>query len=303
MTTKTSFFSGDSYCAAWLTLPEVSDIHSKKGDRFPAIILVHGGGATHDMMLEQYERKFSEAGVAVLSFDFRHLGDSGGTPRQLLSIPRYLEDIDSAIRFLKSHPKIDSSQIALWGTSFGASHVIVSAARHPEIAATIVQCPVLKGSSPALKSGFRNLLRLTFPILSDLLRSFLKLPRLYVPMVGRPGELAFVTVPGALEGWHSVMPERYHFDNRVTAGSGIWVLLYNASRSAKKIQCPLLVCVSDHETLMDPSIAVKVGKDAKRGKVIHYPADHFEVYHPPVFPKMIQDQISFLKEHLRTNVI
>ncbi len=291
MTTKTSFFSGDSYCAAWLTLP------SGNGP-FPTVILIHGGGATHEMMLDQYESAFSKVGFAVVSFDFRHLGESGGTPRQYMNISRYLEDIDSAIRFVQKNPDLDSTRIALWGTSFGASHALVSAAKHPELAATIVQCPVLQGRAPALKSGLGNLIRMTTPIFSDLFRAFIGLPRRYVQLVGRPGELAFVTVPGALEGWNSVMPKGYVFDNRITAGSGIESLFYDASKYAKKVECPLLVCVSDKENLMDPKIAVKVAKEAKFGKHIHYSADHFEVYHSPIFDKMIQDQISFLREHM-----
>lgn len=292
MTTKTKFNSGDSFCTSWLTLPA-----GKKP--FPVIILVHGGGATHDMKLEQYEREFSGAGYAVFSFDFRHLGESGGSPRQYMNISRYLEDIDSAIRFVKENPELDSSKIALWGTSLGSSHVVVSAANHPELAAAIVQCPVLQGKAPALKSGLTNLLRLTFPILSDSFRSFFQLPRRYVPIVGLPGDKAFVTVPGALEGWRSVMPDDYVFDNRITAGSAIGMLFYNAYKYAKKVKCPLLVCVSDKETLMDPKIAVRCAEEAPKGKVIHYPADHFEVYHSPLFEKLIHDQIKFLDQYMK----
>ncbi|MCE9598694.1 MAG: alpha/beta fold hydrolase [Spirochaetia bacterium] len=290
MTEKTSFLSGDSFCAAWLTLPTGSG-------PFPTIVLVHGGGATHDMKLEQYETAFSERGFAVLSFDFRHLGESGGEPRQLMSISRYLEDIEAAIHFAKNHPQLDASQVALWGTSFGASHALVASARHPELKAVVVQCPMLRGRSPALASGLTSVLRLTFPILSDIGRQVFGLPRKYVALVGNPGDPAFVTVPGALAGWQSVMPEGYRFDNRITAASGISTLFYDASKYARDVQCPLLVCISDRETLMDPAIAVQVARDAKFGKAIHYEADHFQVYHSPVFDQMIEDQISFFAKN------
>jgi hypothetical protein len=32
--------------------------------------------------------------------------------------------------------------------------------------------------------------------------------------------------------------------------------------------------------------------------VRHYPADHFDVYHPPRRDRIVADQISFLAEHL-----
>jgi hypothetical protein len=92
--------------------------------------------------------------------------------------------------------------------------------------------------------------------------------RRYVPIVGRPGELAFVNRPGAWEGWHSVMPPGYRFDNRVPAGAGLAMLFYDAASMARRVRCPLLVCVSDKEDLMDPAIAVKVAADARRGPAL-----------------------------------
>jgi len=68
-----TFPSGGERCAAWLTLPQAAAPH-------PVVLLIHGGGATHAMMLDQYERWFSAAGFAVLAFDFRHLGESDGEP-------------------------------------------------------------------------------------------------------------------------------------------------------------------------------------------------------------------------------
>ena len=145
MTTRLNFPSGGQHCAAWLTLPEGEGPH-------PVVLLIHGGGATHAMMLDQYERWFSQAGLAVVAFDFRHLGESGGLPRQLMSISRYFEDIDAALAFIRGRPELDASRVALWGTSFGASHVVATAARRRDIAAAVVQCPILQGRAPAMST-------------------------------------------------------------------------------------------------------------------------------------------------------
>jgi alpha/beta superfamily hydrolase len=294
-TTRTTFPSGGDHCAAWLTLPET--VPESAGPH-PVVRLIHGGGATHAMMLDQYERWFSQAGFAVVAFDFRHLGESGGAPRQLMSLGRYAEDIDAALAFIRSRPDLDASRIALWGTSFGASHVVAPAARRRDIAAAVVQCPILRGRAPALSAGLRHLLRFTGPIMSDLVRAALGLGRRYVEIVGRPGELAFVNLPGAYEGWMSVVPPGVTFDGRVTAGAGLAMLFYDASARARQVRCPLLVCVSDRENLMDPAIAVRVAEQAPRGVARHYDADHFAVYHPPVVERMVADQIAFLTEHL-----
>jgi hypothetical protein len=130
-------------------------------------------------------------------------------------------------------------------------------------------------------------------------RSALGLPRRYVPIVGRPGERAFVNLPGAYEGWHSVVPKGYAFDPRVQAAAGLTLLFYDAASQARRVRCPLLVCVSDRETLMDPAIAVKVAIEAPRGVARRYDTDHFQVYHPPFVDRIVADQIAFLTEHLR----
>jgi fermentation-respiration switch protein FrsA (DUF1100 family) len=296
MTTRTSFTSRGDEIAAWLTVPRTSGPH-------PVVVLVHGGGATHEMMLDQYEKWFSEAGLAVLAFDFRYLGESGGQPRQLISPRRYAQDIDAALAFARSRPELDPDRVALWGTSFGASHVVAAAGRHPELAAAVVQCPVLNGRAVATRSGLRHLLRFTLPITSDLLRAALGRPRRYVPLVGRPGELAFVNQPGALEGWASVCPADYRFDNRVAAAAGLEMLFYNASARASRVRCPLLVCQSDREDLVDPRIAIRVAAAAPRGVLKRYDADHFTVYHPPLVEKIVADQIEFLTTHLKAPAI
>lgn len=292
MTMRLSFRSGGEICAAWLTLPEGEGPH-------PVVVLVHGGGATHAMILEQYERRFSGAGLAVLAFDFRHLGESGGEPRQLMSLKRYFEDIDAALAFVRTRPELDANRVALWGTSFGASHVVATAARRADIAAAVVQCPVLRGRAPAMSAGLSHLLRLSGPIVSDMLRGALGLSRRYVPIVGRPGERAFVNLPGAYEGWYSVVPKGYAFDPRVQAAAGLTLLFYDAASRARHVRCPLLVCVSDRENLMDPAIAVRVANEAPRGVARHYDTDHFQVYHPPFVDRIVADQIAFLTEHLR----
>ncbi|GAB3929552.1 alpha/beta fold hydrolase [Kribbella albertanoniae] len=249
-------------------------------------------------MLAQYERWFSEAGIAVVAFDFRHLGESGGQPRQLVSQRRYAADVDAALAFARSRPDIDPARIAIWGTSFGASHALTAAARHPDLAAAVIQCPVLSGRGVVSRAGVRHLARMTPPILSDMVRALLGLPRLYVPLVARPGEQAFVNQPGALEGWLSVTPPGAVFDNRITAASGLDMLFYNAAAKASKVQCPLLICACDRENLIAPTIVERVAAKAPRAELKHYDADHFTVYHPPAVDQIVADQIRFLTTHL-----
>lgn len=104
-----------------------------------------------------------------------------------------------------------------------------------------------------------------------------------------------MNVKGARAGWYSIMPPGMDWDNRVGPAIAIDMLGYRAAQHARRIRCPFLVCVSDKETLMDPRIAVRAAKAAPQGKAIHYAADHFEVYHPPIVEAVVRDQIAFLQ--------
>jgi pimeloyl-ACP methyl ester carboxylesterase len=283
--------SQDGACAAWVTLPDGHGPH-------PAVVLVHGFGATHEMALHNYEERFSAAGFAVVAFDYRNNGDSPGEPRQFFSVRRMLADVHAAITYAGAHPEIDPTRIALWGTSFGASHVITTAAHDRRVAAAVVQCPMIATLGSTLGLGVTHLLRLTPPITQDLLRRATGRPPRYVPIAGRPGETAMVATAGAYEGWHGLVPQTAPFDNRTNAAMALDFLTYRVDRQARHVQCPLLVCVSDRENLMDPAIATKIAADAPHGEAIHYDADHWTVYQQPQLDQLTADQTRFLTQHL-----
>jgi len=290
-TVKTHFPSGDGRCTAWLTVP------AGRGP-FPAVVLVHGFGATHVMALYSYERWFSEAGMAVVSFDFRRIGESPGEPRQRIRVKDMLADTDAALSWAQAQPAIDPERVALWGTSLGASHAMVTAARRPDVAAVVVNCPMIDGLDAARRLGAAHVLRLAWPIASDAVRSLLGLRPHYVPLVVEPGEYGLMNVAGARAGWYSIIPPAANWDNRVGPLIALDMLTYRAASHADRIRCPFLVCVSDRENLMDPGIAARAAQMAPQGEAIHYPADHFEVYHPPIVERVVADQIRFLRRVL-----
>jgi pimeloyl-ACP methyl ester carboxylesterase len=278
-------------CAAWLTLPAGPGPH-------PAVVLVHGLGATHDMMLPQYEQHFAAAGIATLAFDYRNTGASDGQPRQHISAREQCDDVAAALEHLKSRPEVDASRIGLWGTSLGGMNVIRVAAARDDLSVAVVQCPIVHGPGAARRLGLLAALRLTPAIVEDLVCLIARRGRRYVPIVGPPGSLAMVTVAGAESGWNSTVPPGCAFDNRIVAADAVAMVTTSATRHARHIDAPLLVCVCDREILMDPAYAALVARRAPRGVARHYDSDHFAIYHPPLLPLVLADQTAFLQEHL-----
>jgi len=290
-TERVDFESHGTRCAAWLTRPAGRGPH-------PAVVLVHGLGATHEMMLPQYEQHFASAGITTLAFDYRHTGASEGRPRQRISMRRQQRDVEAALAFLASHPDVDARRIALWGTSLGGMHVVRVAATHDELAAAVVQCPIVHGPAAAGRSGVSATLRLMPAIAADAIRAVARRGRRYVPIVGAPGSIALVTVDRAQEGWNSTVPAGAGFDNRIAAADATGMVWMTALRRARRVSAPLLVCVCERETLMDPKYAEIVARRAPRRTARYYDSDHFEIYHPPLVRRVIADQTAFLREHL-----
>jgi len=260
--------------------------------------LVHGLGATHDMMLRQYEQHFAAAGIATLAFDYRCTGASDGQPRHHISMASQRADVVAAIGYLRTRAEVDPSRLGLWGTSLGGMNVVRVAATRTELAAAVVQCPIVHGPGAARSVGLLGPLRMTPAIIEDVIRMLTRRGRKYVPIVGAPGSKAMVTADGAEEGWNSTVPPGSRFDNRIAAADAVAMVTTSALRQASKVAAPLLVCVCDRENLMDPKYAALVAHRARRGEAKHYDSDHFDVYHPPLVDQVLADQTAFLQEHL-----
>jgi predicted acyl esterase len=127
---EVAFLSDGVTCRAWLYEPATGVPRPA-----PCIVMAHGLGGTRDASLSPYAERFAAAGFYVLLFDYRHLGDSDGEPRQLISMERQLADWGAAINFARTAPGVDAERIGLWGCSLAGGHVLVAAARDKRIAA------------------------------------------------------------------------------------------------------------------------------------------------------------------------
>lgn len=118
--------------------------------------MAHGLGAITEMRLPAYAERFCAAGYACLVFDYRYFGASDGSPRQLLDIDRQLEDWAAAVAYARPLTDVKKDAVAVWGTSFGGGHAIITAARVPGVTAAIAQCPFTDGLASALAMDFQG---------------------------------------------------------------------------------------------------------------------------------------------------
>jgi uncharacterized protein len=286
-----SFASGEDTCAAWLYLPEGVAPP-------PVVILGHGLGGTREMRLDAFAERFAQAGIAALAFTYRHFGDSGGQPRQLLSIKRQLADWDAAIAWVKAQRDIDVTRIAVWGSSFGGGHSITVASRHPELRAAVAQCPFTDGLASALALGPTAAVKVLPSVARDIASIVLRRPPEMIPLAGRPGSLALMNAPDALPGYEALLPNDASFRNEVAARVAPTIMAYRPGRATKKIKIPILFCVSNTDTVTPPVQTIYYARMAPLGEIRRYDAGHFDFYLGEPFEELVRDQVEFLTRQL-----
>lgn len=100
----------------------------------PAAVLLHGWGGNASNLLPA-AKTLHDAGYSVLLFEARNHGrsDSGGHS----SLPRFAQDLDSAIDWLVAQPGVDAGALVALGHSVGAAAALLSASRRNDLAAVV----------------------------------------------------------------------------------------------------------------------------------------------------------------------
>jgi dienelactone hydrolase len=279
--------------SAWLYLP------ADKPDPSACIVMAHGLGGTKAKGLERYAERFQDAGFAALVFDYRGWGDSDGEPRGLIWVPNQLADYAAAVAYARGREEIDEGRIALWGTSFSGGHVVATAARDQRIACVVAQCPALDGHA-AVEMAFKRVgldLRVLVHAQRDLVRSWLGLSPHKIPVVGRPGDVALMTTPDAVDAYEELLPPDYV--NEACARIAIRADKYRPVKQASAVRCPALFQICGQDDLVPVSSIEQTAEImGALAEVKRYPIDHFAIYTGKPFETSVTDQVTFFRKHL-----
>ena len=122
------FRSGDAVLSGTLTLPPSRGPH-------PAVAFVTGSGETTRSYLPDLQALFVRNDIAVLAYDKRGIGQSGGYyPGESPTAPTIdvlARDASAAVRFLAQQPEIDHARIGLAGHSQAGWIMPLAASRTP----------------------------------------------------------------------------------------------------------------------------------------------------------------------------
>jgi fermentation-respiration switch protein FrsA (DUF1100 family)/ketosteroid isomerase-like protein len=126
---KVAFRSGSEKMVGNLYLPS----NHRAGTRLPSVVIAGPWLNVKEQVAANYARKLAGQGLAAFIFDFRHWGESGGQPREVESPRKKIEDIRSAVAWMKTSPAIDPGRIGALGICFGAGYVAEASVQDPSI--------------------------------------------------------------------------------------------------------------------------------------------------------------------------
>jgi pimeloyl-ACP methyl ester carboxylesterase len=290
---KVRFVSGDAECVAW----------HYPGTNGACVIMTAGGGVTKEPGTDPFATRFHEAGFTVLALDYRHFGESGGRPRQVIRVKEQLADWQAAIDFAPTLPNVDPAKLAIWGFSLSGGHAFRLAARNPRLAAAIAQTPLADGRVAALKTMRHRkplpMLRLLGRGLRDAVGSLLGRQPLLVPLAGEPSTAAFLTTPDGLDGDRALNPgNRYpEWQQTIAARTPLWFGFYRPGRDTPRVRCPLLVLVCDQDQTAFAEPGIRAARRAPRGELVRMPGGHYEPFLDG-HAHAAEAELSFLRRHL-----
>lgn len=291
-----AFPAGDGEIQGWFFSPP-----DAQQSAYPCIVMAHGYGATRDMGLEAYARRFASAGFGVLVFDYRGTGNSTGAVRQQINPFLQIDDYRDAITYAASRPEIDSDRIGVWGSSFSGGHALVVAATDKRVKCVVSQIPTIDGSEALrrrMSPEYTEKLNKAFA--EDRAARLRGKPPVMKTLVSRnPGDKAVYANTEAVD-WYLAMGEGSPlWKNEITLQSMELFRAYKPGCYVTDISpCPLLMIVAQDDTVTPSDLALDAFQRAGEPKrLVTIPGGHFEPY-VRYFEQSSEPACQWFKQHL-----
>ncbi|PJE37540.1 acetylxylan esterase [Pseudooceanicola lipolyticus] len=269
----------------------------------PTVIMCHGFSATKEMHLDGFAKTFQAAGMNVIVYDNRNLGDSGGTPRGEIDPEQQIRDFRDAITYAQGRADVDPNRIGAWGSSYSGGHVLVVAARDRRVKCVVSQVPLVQGLENArrlVRSDLWAGLREGF--VADRQARLRGEAPLTMPVIGETfGDPCALPTEDS-HRFFSDLPEekRGRWQNEITLRSMELFTEYEPGDAIARIApTPLMIVVGrdDHLTPADMTLAA-YERALEPKKLLVLECGHFEAYTDGPFEISAPAQCEWFQTHL-----
>lgn len=270
--------------------------------KVPAIVMAIGFSGVKEGYLDLFAELFVRAGFAVLSFDFRGLGESAGEPRQEIDPWRQINDYKNVVAFAETLPEVDADRIGVWGSSLSGGHVLALAGLDSWLGCAVAQVPHISGFEAAKRTFQPEKSQALFDALRDDRIARLRgASPASVPVVARKAGVPAIWNRADAHDFYIGSKEKFstRWINEVTIRSienlqsyepGIYV-----ARPGRK---PLLMLVAEQDEITFTDLALQAYEHAvEPKKLVMLPGGHFDVY-TSSFDQASQAAIDWFREHL-----
>ncbi|MCE4603335.1 MAG: S9 family peptidase [Desulfurococcales archaeon] len=289
---KVKFPCGGEYCSGLLYLPS--------GDGpFPGVVMAGGLGIVKEIHADDYAGYWASRGVAVLSFDYRRLGESEGEPRLAIYPEDQLADYRCAIRYMRGREEVDGDRICLWGTSFSGAHVLSLLLFPPRgVRCGVAQVPIvyMHKTLEMHHGSISPLLWLAEEAREECCRG--EYGKAVIPIASQnpPG---LITSGEAVE-YYMEQASRYKtMENKVTIDSLDRIIGYNPGYQAELVSKPILFIVAERDKTVPTGDVIEVASKVKVDKrLVRYMAGHYDVYKDPLKIDVAKLELEWYKIHL-----
>ena len=249
---------------------------------------------TKEVWLPEQAKRLVAAGFTTLNFDFRGFGESEGMPRRRLVPRQQVRDVQNALTWLATDPRIDETRLGLSGTSLGASVAVATAGIDPRVRAVAAIAGPMD-----LERVWRN-----FPTFDDFRAKVVAARAHFV----RTGEVRYISTARLLEGdpetaafLRSEVDRYEHWDLEITFESLLDLFEFVPEATVGQTHAACLFVVPEHEGViaqMELHSAFAKARDPRRLVVLEG-ARHVDVYGANgAFERVVDEQIGWFGHHL-----
>lgn len=259
----------------------------------PCIIMSHGFTAVIDQGLAGFAEVFANAGFAVLVYDHRGYGRSGGTPRQETDPFRQMHDMRDAITFASLQPQVDASRVGVWGASYSGGHALVVGAVDRRVTCVVSVVPATNGAELVKRlAGEGNLAA----------RHARMIAARQAEMSGQGIQYQPHAPIGESLDWFRSSDHNERWVNKVSTLSHDMVGEYEPGDYIHRIApTPLLMIVADHDVRCCTDLQLAAFARAREPKrLVLFKGGHYDGY-VQHFDLVATQSRKWFEEHLRKN--